>query len=75
MYVSVVSDVFAELISVDPEERNPRKFDIERKVSGRLKCFKRCSVPKRLAYVLRIFRHFFGTVSFPNGGFCGKGLA
>ena len=50
----------------DQEKSDDRKSVIERKVSGRVKFFKHCSVTKRLAYIMSIFAFFLGTVNFPN---------
>ena len=47
-------------LSFVPDKGHPRK------VNGRLKFFKRCSVPKRLAYVMIISRNFFLHGKFPE---------
>ena len=39
---------------------------LERKVRGLFKCFRRCSVAKRLIRVISIFRNVFYIVRFPN---------
>ena len=42
-------------VTGDPEKSDPRQSVLERNVSGRLKCFIRCSVAK----VMNIFRLIF----------------
>ena len=57
------------------EKSDPRKSVIERKVSGRVKCFfKRCSVPKSPGYVEYFSQFFFSMVKFSNEGACQKGM-
>ena len=63
------------VISGDPEKVTPSQSVIEETVSVRLKCFKLCSVTKRLPYFLVFLQFVFSTVDSPNEGFCGKGHA
>ena len=66
---------FVDVLMGDPEKSDQRKSVIEKAASGRLKCFERCSISKRLAHVMIIIRIFFGILNFLNRGFCGKGFA
>ena len=43
----------------DPKKSDPAESVIEKRVRGRLKCFKRCSVAKKLPYIRIIFCNFF----------------
>ena len=52
----------------------PTQSVIEKYVSGRLKCSKRCSVAKRLSYIMSIFCYFFGTVNPQICDFEAKGI-
>ena len=53
-------------IPADTEKSDPSKSVTERKVNGRLKCFKCCSVSERVAYNMISIRNFFGIVNFSN---------
>ena len=50
----------------DPEKSDPSQSVRERKVRGRLKCFKRCSVPKRLSCVVSVFCNSFRRRTYPE---------
>ena len=50
----------------DPEKSDPTQSVIEKRLIGRLKSFKRCSVAKRLACVMSIFCNFFRHGKFPE---------
>ena len=49
-----------------PKKSAQRNLFIGKRVRGRLKCLKRCSVAKKLPYIRIIFCNFFGTVNFLN---------